>query len=396
MKRSILLVPLTALIVWAQAGVFDQTDSILAELSAITGMRVLRPVKQDIMSRDQLKGYFEERIKEVVKPEEIRIEELVLRKFGFVPEGFDLKKTTVDLMTEQAAAFYDYRGKRMVLLKGDNDPMQQAALVHELAHALADQHFQLEKFLGKAGDSDDSSMARTAVMEGQATWLMSEYLAKRMGGSLIDSPQLLDKLSQLTAGAGGDATFPVLKSVPLYMRESLVFPYTKGMQFQHEVAVRLGKSGFTQVYRRSPQTTHEIIHPEAYFDGFKPATPAMPEPQGTGWKKVAEGTLGEFDVGILLEQYAFTEWSAARAWRGGRYRLWEHRVSKRAVLGWSVEFAREDAARDYFTAYRKVMTKKWTQCRFTVEEPSRMEGEGDDGKFTVRRDGLVVTGLEGT
>ena len=29
--------------------------------------------------------------------------------FGFIPQDFDLAKETVDLVSEQAAAFYDYR-----------------------------------------------------------------------------------------------------------------------------------------------------------------------------------------------------------------------------------------------------------------------------------------------
>ena len=56
-----------------------------------------------------------------------------MKKLGFAPPTFDLKKTTVELMTEQAAAFYDYRKRQMVLLQGDAPGMMQdMALVHEL------------------------------------------------------------------------------------------------------------------------------------------------------------------------------------------------------------------------------------------------------------------------
>ena len=34
----------------------------------------------------------------------------------------------------------------------------------------------------KGRDSDDGSAARLAVMEGQATWLMSEYMAESPAG----------------------------------------------------------------------------------------------------------------------------------------------------------------------------------------------------------------------
>ena len=79
-------------------------------------------------------------------------------------------------MSEQAAAFYDFRKKKLFMIDAGEDLLQHSALVHELAHALADQHFHLEKFIDHGSKNDDTSLARLAVMEGQATWLMSEYL----------------------------------------------------------------------------------------------------------------------------------------------------------------------------------------------------------------------------
>jgi hypothetical protein len=116
-------------------------------------------VQYDTIDKTHLKQFLEDRIREEVKPEEIRSEELALKKFGFVPQDFDLKKTTVDLMTEQAAAFYDYRKKKLFLLDDSATPEQNTVLAHELAHALADQHFHLERYL-RHGKSDDSSLAR--------------------------------------------------------------------------------------------------------------------------------------------------------------------------------------------------------------------------------------------
>jgi hypothetical protein len=208
------------------ANVFEEIDSILNELSEITGFRKIKPVRTATMSRLELKGFLEKRIQEVVDPKEIRAEEIALKKFGFIPEDFDLKSSTIDLMTEQAAAFYDYREKKLYLLEGGSKEMQQPALVHELAHALADQHFNLEKFVNPRR-SDDSVLARMAVVEGQATWLMSEFVARKLGQSLRESPAIVEMMSR--AAEGMSAQFPVLNQVPLYLRETLLFPYGKGM-----------------------------------------------------------------------------------------------------------------------------------------------------------------------
>jgi hypothetical protein len=230
-------------------------------------------------------------------------------------------------------------------------------------------------------------------MEGQATWLMSEVLARKMGRSLTDSREIMELMSKMSAGAGSG--FPVFEKAPLYMRESLIFPYTKGMRFQHDVIDKLGKRGFTEVFERAPNTTREILHPEVYFASFKPAEVKTPAPDGAGWKAVADGTLGEFDLSILLQQFAFTELDAAKAWRGGAYRLFEHRKEKRYALAWAVQFDAEPGAAEFLKGYRKALTKKWKQCTFTQEAENKLAGQGDDGRFLVLKEGSLVTALEG-
>jgi len=119
--RTFLTWAALAALLFAPAPVAAQTESpaeILTELSKITGWKIRKPVPQDTMSRDALKAYFEKRMGEMVDPEDVRIEELTLRRFGLVPREFNLKESTLELMTEQAAAFYDYKKDRMVMLDG--------------------------------------------------------------------------------------------------------------------------------------------------------------------------------------------------------------------------------------------------------------------------------------
>ena len=388
-----LTVPLLLAAVVATA---QENEVILKGLAEITGLAMLKPVAQIVMPRDKLKAYFDERINEVVKPGEIRLEELALKKLGFAPPEFDLRKTTVDLMAEQAAAFYDYRKKQMVLLDGGSaGMMQDLALVHELAHALADQHFQLEKFIKKSGSSDDGSLARMAVMEGQATWLMSEYMAKKMGNSLLQSDAIVNMMSNM-AGAGGGG-FPVLQSVPLYMRESLIFPYSQGLMFQHKVLVKLGKEGFKEVFRRAPQSTQEILHPEKYFEKITPLAARFPAfPKEKEWKKLTEGSVGEFDHKILLKQYAPSLELLAEQWRGAHYQLWEQKKdSKRVALVYVSQWANEKAASEFFAAYKDILGKKAKNTVFSEEKPNLLAGTSEEGSFTVKLEGARILSVEG-
>src|SRR5688572_3789157 len=122
---------------------FAGIDEAVADLAAITGWKPLKKVQYDTMDRVALKRYLEQKVKDEIKPEEIRTEELALKKLGLVPQDFDFARTMVDLLTEQAAAFYDYRKKKLFLLEGGDPASQSMIVVHELAHALADQRFDL-------------------------------------------------------------------------------------------------------------------------------------------------------------------------------------------------------------------------------------------------------------
>ncbi len=380
----------------APEGLFSQIESIFGELGEISGLKPLRKIDYDLIDRSRVKQFLEERIREVVKPEEIRAEEITLKKFGFVPPDFDLKKTTIELLTEQAAAFYDYRKKKLFVLDWAPSGLQQIALVHELAHALADQHFNLEKFIERGVQNDDSQTARMAVMEGQATWLMSEILARRSGQSLKTSPAILQVMSHSAEMSAGQ--FPIFDAAPLYMRESLLFPYSQGMLFQHAVVEKLDRAAFAKVFENPPLTSQQILHPEKYFAGAKPGAPVLPvAAAGREYRELTAGTIGELDHSILLRQYVGKEEAEnlAPKWTGGRYRIVEHKTTKQSVLAYAVEWDSPETANRYLRLYERVLKGKWKRFEVEARTGNQVSGRGDDGWFVLRLDGRVVTSLEG-
>jgi hypothetical protein len=366
---------------------------ILAELGEITGWKSTRTVRQESLDRPGLRRYLEARMKEAVRPKDLRAEELTLKRFGFVPPEFDLKKTTIDLLTEQAAAFYDYRKKRLFLLSSAPSMMEESLLVHELAHALADQHFSLDRFIRRESN-DDGAIARMAVMEGQASWLMAECLARRSGQSLKTSPALLEMMSRADTGA---EQYPVLAQAPLYIQESLLFPYTAGIRFQNALFEELGQAAFAEVFRRPPVSSQQILHPEMYRQGVKPVSPRLPEPASTrGWRRLVEGSLGELDLSILLRQWTGAEAAqrVAPGWRGGAYRLLENKAGRTLLLH-VTEWSDAETAGEFFRLYRQVLRKKWRRVEVAAETGERFAGNSEEGYFLVRRQGVSVSSLEG-
>ncbi|MDE3164438.1 MAG: ImmA/IrrE family metallo-endopeptidase, partial [Acidobacteriota bacterium] len=306
----------------APSNLCAQIPRLAAELQSVSGLPLRHPVPCDYIDKEHINQFLKKRVKEVAKPEDLRAEELTLKMFGLVPQDFDLAKDTVDLLTEQAAAFYDYDRKRLFITDTTPGATQESVLIHELAHAIADQNFHLARYIKQGRKNDDGSSARMAVMEGQATWLMSEVMARRLGQSLASSPGMLAAMSTIDDGAGGQ--YPVFDNSPLYLRMTLVFPYTKGTLFQNAVYGRDGKRSFAQVFLHPPISTQQILHPEKYFDGAKPTRPDLPDVHlGRGFKGLVGGSLGELEHEVMLEQYSGKQESARLAphWRGCSFEL---------------------------------------------------------------------------
>src|SRR5258708_16938343 len=143
----------------SKAAVSELISSIETDLAAITGLKFHKDVPYAVIGKAQLRAFLEARMKDAVKPEEIHAEEITLKMFGFLPPEFDLKKTTVELLTEQAAAFYDYHKKKLFILETADSTSdlhteaEKMALAHELGHALADQHFRLETYIREGAHS---------------------------------------------------------------------------------------------------------------------------------------------------------------------------------------------------------------------------------------------------
>ncbi len=377
-----------------KASVFAEIEKMSADLEEITGLHFSKKVPAAIINKDQLRRFLDQRIDVAIKPADLRAEELTLKMLGLLPQDYDLRAGTVEMLTEQAAAFYDYKKKKLFILAGDTGGGQQIALVHELAHALADQNFHLDKYIQDNGLNDDSATARMAVMEGQATWLMTAYMQKKMGGK-PEVPEAVLDLMRRTVELGA-TQYDVFSKAPLYIRESLLFPYTAGISFQDAVFRKFGQDAFREVFIRAPASSQQILHPEKYLAKQEPVLPAAPHPDKQ-YRKLAEGTLGEFDFRVLLEPTAGKEQAAELAahLNGSRYLLAEHKTERYPVLTVISTWDTPDQARTFFDLYRQVIQKKSKTFLPETESETLLTGHADAGFFRVALTANSVESREG-
>jgi len=375
---------------------FHSVDEILAFDSKQSGLPIKKQVKRRLTSRDEVEAYLTKHMKdEDVK--RLQRSELVLKKFGLLPLDFDLEKLLVSLLREQVAGYYDPKTKTVNLLDWVPMEEQEPVMAHELTHALQDQTVGLDKWMKRGekdlGESrkdptsadienDEMDDSREAVVEGQAEAVMLQYELAPVGRSILDSPDLVDEMESQMANGTDDST--VFKDAPIFLRESLTFPYSYGLKFEVKLLEKGGKEkAFPEVLANPPRTTRQIMQPETYLSGEQ--IPPMPviefKRDFKDYIKFDIGGMGEFDVAVLVEQYAGKKLSERLypEWRGGYYYAARPKGDATAPLGlmyvsrWSdAEKAAEFAdiyARSLATRYKHAEEVGKTSSGRAVQHP---------------------------
>jgi hypothetical protein len=315
---------------------FHDVDQILQFASKDTGLPIKKEVKRRLTTRDEVVAYLQKTMSEDKDARRLQRSELVLKKFGLLPADFDLQTFLVALLREQVAGYYDAKTKTVNLLDWIDADRQRPVLAHELTHALQDQFIGLEKWM-KAGDADldekkeltaadfendEISEARQAVVEGQAMVVLVDYMLEPTGQSLLASPQIADALKEGMLVGSDDS--PQFRSAPVFIKEELTFPYRYGLDFETELLRSGGNErAFAATLTNPPRTSRQIMEPKTYLSGESIEPMRLPDFQRDfkNYERFDVGAMGEFDVAILIDQYAGTDVShnLYPHWRGGYY-----------------------------------------------------------------------------
>ncbi|MGA2169732.1 MAG: hypothetical protein ABSG62_16125 [Terracidiphilus sp.] len=315
---------------------FGLVDELLQFSSQETGLPIKSTVKRQIISRAAVESYLKEKFDEDQSTKRLQQGEIVLKKFGLLDRDFALKPFLLALLKEQIEAYYDSKTKTVNMLDWVDIEEQKPVLAHELTHALQDQHIDLEKWDDQTPDnvslnsSDDTDHlakdefddARDAVVEGQATAVMMDYILKPMGKSLLKDPEVMEFVKQQMSASDSS---PVLARAPLLLSESMLFPYREGLSFEQDVWMDQGQAAaFAGTMDRPPTSTWEIINPREYERKHSPAIPLLPDIHpfvDKLYKPYDIGQVGQLDLHILAELFGGD--NAARdftpAWDGGIY-----------------------------------------------------------------------------
>ncbi|MFC5862278.1 hypothetical protein ACFPT7_08230 [Acidicapsa dinghuensis] len=316
---------------------FQSVDELLHFASDDTGLPIKHEVKRTLTTRADVEKYLLDKMNDDEDAKRMQRGEIVLKKFGLLDRDFNLKPFMLALLKEQIAGYYDSKTKTVYMLDWVDPETQKPVLVHELTHALQDQHTDLEKWNNQTPDNpshtvaqdndhlakDELDTARTAALEGQAMAVFVDYSLKPLGKSLVKDPEILDQINSMTSASTDDS--PVLARAPLLLSESLLFPYKEGLSFEQDVWMDKGKqAAFAGVLDRPPSSSWEVMNPRNYEQQKPSPILVMPDIHplvDKTYRAYDIGQVGQLDLRILATIYGGE--GAARdltpAWDGGIY-----------------------------------------------------------------------------
>lgn len=285
-------------------------SAVVAELrgfvEAARGLRFRGPVNVSVLGGDDFRRAFVEG--DPVAEADVDVQEGVLRALGLLDGDDDLARAS-RLAPDTVAGFYDSESKQLVVRGTRPTPFVRQVLVHELTHALDDQHFGLDRHILDA----EAALAYEALVEGNAVAVENRYLAT------------LPAAQRREAAAEAEATFGQVAgrtgAIPEVLLELADFPYRDGPELVAALLAAGGQARLDEAFRSPPLTSADVLHPARFIGGARRPVPVS---VAAGGQVVDEGPLGELVLRFLLSA-SVPPGEAARAaegWAGDRYVAW--------------------------------------------------------------------------
>lgn len=295
-----------------------QLETLIEEAQEIRGLPFLSPPQIRVVTEDELEALVRAEIEE--QSEDFPADEALYKMLGLLNEAADFEQIVLDLYGEQVAGYYDGETGEIVIPAHDEGltVLQRGTLLHELVHALTDQHFSFHESFRVMIDEDrlDEASAYQALIEGDATLaevLWAQRLSQRELGEFIAQSLEIDTTS--------------FQAAPRFLTESLLFPYETGLAFVQTLYESAGGWGeVNEAYTTLadlPGSTEQVINPGAYRRDL-PVEVEIPDITIPGYELERTSVWGEHGFRLLLNQGSNTETvaEAAAGWGGDTYHQW--------------------------------------------------------------------------
>lgn len=358
-------------------------DAEMKTVEKLRGLTFVHPVVLRTITRAELPKVLRAQMEKSLpySPDDYA---LILRTLQLVDNGTtDLVGSMLDLYQSQVLAFYDplthtyYAIDQLPTAAAgiiDNDMLQESVAIHELTHAMQDQRFHVGALDLALQKDTDGGLALHALMEGEATLVMLDYVIDRAGQKMDDMLANPDVLSLLTSSlSGADKTID--PSTPKYFAESLKFPYAEGLKLVIEGYRRGGWKMVDRMDENPPRSTREVLHPAEYFArlGKASAAPAVFDDKSHLPGALTVEHFGEF-------HWRFLVGDAGTAWVDDRVTVTQNLQCDPTVLV-DTHWENADRARIFGDAYAAFLRGRGLEPRIALDGTRVRVAYGADAKL---------------
>jgi hypothetical protein len=371
----------------------ERITSLVAEVAHLRGLPQRAPVPVYLLDEPSFQAALRERAERKASASDIEAQKAFHLAFDLRPDGARggaRPSTTREVLAEQVLGFYDHERHHIVVRASRpttdaEAEKERGILAHEIEHALQDQHFGRPDEATRDAMSDDSLLAYSALLEGDAMLTMFAYLAAERGVPIQRMVRraadiLRDTPAERFAGDGDAALFRALPIV----RERLLFRYHAGTAMVAELYRAGGLDLVNRLFVAPPVSTEQVLHPEKYVAGEVPADIRPPDPPA-GMRAIGNGTLGELVIRVVLGRCTGMAEIAAEGWSGDRFTLAVGTDGK-VGLAWATAWDSEKDAAEFAAA----LTERPGCFRALA-----IEGTAIDGALVVRQKGKNVAVARG-
>jgi hypothetical protein len=263
-------------------------DALISELEAYVAEARGLPFQREVTVELADGAEFEARLLEDFEEElpELEDTEIAFRALGLLEDGTSLVDALKGIYSEGVMGFYDPETDELVVRGRAATPYVQQTIVHELVHALDDQHFELHR--PQYDDAkDEISLGFSAVVEGNARRIENQWLGDQPAAFRAEARE-----EEEAFGAGIDVSqFP---QILLFL---IGAPYEVGEVLVGDRIRRGGERAVDAAIAEPPDTSEQVLFP-ALFQERQPRI-EVPPPPADG-EVVDDGVIGAlFLLGLL-------------------------------------------------------------------------------------------------
>jgi len=408
----------------------EQVESLKSVAEEYRGLDFLYDVPVVLLDQREAADLIARLLDDEIPDEANQIYSDLYIMLGLLPRGTDFLGAYQEMTEEQVAGLYDPAAKTFyivdmdmadmyssmlgglgdipgvgnlvsnlvnMLYPGINDLFGETIIVHEMTHALDDQHFNIEGNSEelREGNSDDAQLAYQSLLEGSATLAMNRYQFDSLAEYGIDESMLGSDSSAM------DLSFAeqMMDYEPFIERLALT-PYVRGSEFLQVAFDNDGTSGIDTVFNDPPVSMEQILHPEKYYTSRD--IPSFAEPIDLSdalhdWESEADDTLGELITGMVFEFNTGDTYladSVAQGWDYDIITSWRSPEGDLAFSWLSVWDTDADAG-EFFDGYKTLLEIRYPDGIWSETGSGRVKYSGLGLACIMEQKNNVVVIIEG-